>query len=61
MTDNKEYGYARKRLGRTGLEVSEISLGLWTLGGRNWTDGESVGWADVSEQDATAALDRAPA
>jgi len=33
------------------LQVSEISLGLWTLGGPNWSDGQSVGWQDVDEKE----------
>jgi myo-inositol catabolism protein IolS len=56
--DNKGNGYVRRRLGRTGLEVSEISLGLWTLGGPNWDEGQPVGWADVDEAGAIAAVER---
>ena len=58
MDSNRLNGYVRRRLGRTGLEVSEISLGLWTLGGPNWDEGNPVGWADVDESEAMAALER---
>ncbi len=58
MLDNQENGYIRRRLGRTGLEVSEISLGLWTLGGPNWDEGQPVGWAELDEDEAVAAVER---
>ena len=37
-------------LGRTGLRVSEISLGTWAIGGE---------WGEVSEEEAWSALNRA--
>ncbi|MDD1649978.1 MAG: aldo/keto reductase [Methylococcaceae bacterium] len=46
-------------LGRTDIAVSEISLGCWTLGGLNWVDGQVNGWAEVNEDDITAAVKRA--
>ena len=58
MTENQGYGYVRRRLGRSGLELSEISLGLWTLGGPNWIDGQSVGWENLDEDEAVAAVER---
>ena len=39
-----------RTLGRTGLTVSEIGFGAWAIGG---------GWGSQSEQDSTAALNRA--
>jgi myo-inositol catabolism protein IolS len=45
-----------RRLGQSDVHVSEISLGCWTLGGRNWKEGRSDGWADVNEEEATAAV-----
>ncbi|MDD5067554.1 MAG: aldo/keto reductase [bacterium] len=45
-----------RRLGSTDLEVSEISLGCWTLGGLNWHNGQPSGWADVDEDDAVEAI-----
>ena len=46
-------------LGRTDIAVSEISLGCWTLGGLNWVDGQANGWANVNEEEITAAVKRA--
>ncbi len=39
-----------RELGRTGLHVSEISVGTWALG---------AGWGDVRDEDSLAALHRA--
>ena len=39
-----------RELGRTGLKVSEISLGAWAIGGS---------WGDVDDQESLAALHRA--
>jgi myo-inositol catabolism protein IolS len=48
-----------RKLGITDVAVSEISLGCWTMGGLNWVDGQANGWANVSEEEITAAVKRA--
>ncbi len=45
-----------RTLGTSDIKVSEISLGCWTLGGRNWVNGLSVGWADINEAEAIQAV-----
>lgn len=45
-----------RKLGTSDVKVSEISLGCWTLGGRNWSDGIPVGWAEVDEAEAIRAI-----
>jgi len=45
-----------RKLGSTGFEVSEISLGCWTLGGKSWSEGQSNGWDDVDEAEAIEAV-----
>ena len=45
-----------RELGRTGVRVSEISFGCWTMGGLNWVNGTPNGWADVDEDEITAAI-----
>lgn len=45
-----------RELGTTGLKISEISLGCWTLGGLNWVNGQPNGWANVDENEAAQAI-----
>ncbi|HCW75882.1 MAG TPA: hypothetical protein DHU63_05010 [Candidatus Marinimicrobia bacterium] len=48
-----------RNLGKSNIKVSEISLGCWTMGGRNWSRGTSIGWADVDETEIRSAIDYA--
>ncbi len=48
-----------RKIGKTDIEVSEISLGCWTLGGLNWVNGVPNGWADVDEKEVKEAIDYA--
>lgn len=45
-----------RELGKTGVKISEISLGCWTLGGLNWVNGVPNGWANVDENEASEAI-----
>lgn len=45
-----------RRIGSTEVEVSEVSLGCWTLGGLNWVNGSPNGWANVDEDEVTEAV-----
>jgi len=45
-----------RRIGTSDLEVSEISLGCWTLGGLNWVNGVPNGWANVDDDEAIRAI-----
>ena len=45
-----------RELGATGVKVSEISFGCWTMGGLNWVNGTPNGWADVNEDEITAGI-----
>lgn len=40
----------------TDVNVSEISLGCWTMGGPNWREGQPIGWAAVDPEDITRAI-----
>ncbi len=46
-----------RRLGQSDIEVSEISLGCWTMGGLNWVNGDPNGWANVDEAEVKRAID----
>ncbi|HEX2866800.1 MAG TPA: aldo/keto reductase [Ignavibacteriales bacterium] len=48
-----------RKIGKSNIEVSEISLGCWTLGGLNWVNGTPNGWANVDEKDVTEAVNYA--
>ena len=48
-----------RTIGKTDVKVSEISLGCWTMGGLNWVNGTPNGWANVNEDEITAAIKRA--
>lgn len=46
-------------LGRSGLKVSEISLGCWAIGGPAWRDGNPVGWSGNDDGESLDGLKRA--
>lgn len=48
-----------RELGRTGLKVSEISLGCWAIGGPSWRDGEPVGWSGNNDEESMTGLRKA--
>ena len=45
-----------RTIGTSDVKVSQISLGCWTLGGLNWVEGHSAGWATIDEKEATRAI-----
>ena len=45
-----------RNLGKSDVEVSEISLGCWTMGGLNWVDGQPNGWANVDEKEISEVI-----
>ena len=45
-----------RKLGKSDVEVSEISFGCWTMGGLNWVNGNANGWANVDEDEVTRGI-----
>lgn len=48
-----------RKLGKSNIKVSEISLGCWTMGGLNWVNGVPNGWANVNESEISEAINYA--
>ena len=48
-----------RKLGKSEIEVSEISLGCQTMGGLNWVDGMPNGWANGDEKEINEAINYA--
>jgi aryl-alcohol dehydrogenase-like predicted oxidoreductase len=48
-----------RKLGKSDIEISEISLGCWTMGGLNWVGGMPNGWANVNEKEISEAINYA--
>lgn len=48
-----------RQLGTTGVGISEIGLGCWTMGGLNWVNGVPNGWANVDEDEIARAINYA--
>ena len=46
----------RRRLGRSGIEISAMGLGCWAIGGP-WTfDGEQMGWGQIDDAESIRAI-----
>jgi aryl-alcohol dehydrogenase-like predicted oxidoreductase len=47
-----------RELGTTGIKVSEVGLGCWTMGGPNFSpvNGQPIGWKHVDENDILDAI-----
>lgn len=48
-----------RKLGRTGITVSEIGFGGWAIGGASGAAGTPVGWGKTSDDESLAAIRRA--
>ena len=49
----------KRRLGRSGIEVSALGMGCWAIGGPFWSGDDAVGWGDVDDTDSIRAIHRA--
>lgn len=49
----------RRRLGRSGIEVSAMGLCCWAIGGPAWLDGKPIGWGEVDDDESVRAIRRA--
>lgn len=48
----------KRRLGRSGIEVSAMGLGCWAIGGPFWRGETPVGWGVVEDEESIRAIHR---
>ena len=49
----------RRKLGRSGVEVSALGMGCWAIGGPHSRGGNPVGWGTVKDEESVRGLQRA--
>jgi aryl-alcohol dehydrogenase-like predicted oxidoreductase len=46
----------RRKLGRSGIEVSALGMGCWAIGGPFWAGETPQGWGDVDDEESIRAI-----
>ncbi len=49
----------KRKLGRSGIEVSAVGFGCWAIGGPFTSGGKPAGWGETDDDESVAALHRA--
>ncbi|WP_248925010.1 aldo/keto reductase [Paenibacillus hamazuiensis] len=49
----------KRKLGKSGIEVSPVGFGCWAIGGPFWLDGLPDGWGEVDDDESIRAIELA--
>ena len=49
----------KRKLGRSGIEISALGMGCWAIGGPFWSGETPHGWGEVDDNESLAAIQRA--
>lgn len=49
----------KRKLGRSGIEISALGMGCWAIGGPFWSGTTPNGWGEVDDAESTRAIHRA--
>jgi aryl-alcohol dehydrogenase-like predicted oxidoreductase len=50
---------AKRKLGKSGIEVSAVGMGCWAIGGPFWAGVTPLGWGEVDDTESIRAIQRA--
>jgi len=46
----------KRKLGRSGIEISALGMGCWAIGGPFWTGDTPLGWGEVDDNESVRAI-----
>jgi aryl-alcohol dehydrogenase-like predicted oxidoreductase len=46
----------KRKLGRSGIEISALGMGCWAIGGPFWSEETPLGWGEVDDNESIKAL-----